>query len=484
MIDLITGNNPFGLRYDVDSQSWQIIFESNLDKTSAFSLKNAGDTSNNKLDSSWFLLFTTNNDVYTITSRGLRYVFESDTEVSFYFDSNVKIYDTISSTIVPDVLKVLSINTQRYAANAYTTDKEWRVTSEYVGLDGYIDSKKIVLSFQDSDNNGIVDNPQLFLDIVEPTDTGAHVREKFIVQKRYTITQGQDDYKYMQNDPYTGPVIILETETLASASGYADGQYFYFMDTRVVKKLNRTTGELTPSLDYKVFVGRDKLKFQYIHSADYDSRIDPGASNIMDVFVLTNAYDTEFRQWLNGSPVSEPLPPSSDELRNMLAPSLNLIKSISDEIVYHPVSYKMLFGSNAEPSLQANFNVIINPTSVVSSADVTARILTAINEFFSLNNWDFGDTFYFTELSTYVMTQLAPDVTNFAIVPKQDDQYFGSLFEIQCPSNQIFISSATAENIVVVSGFTNANLKTVTGQGLAAIGNSQQITSANYGASN
>jgi hypothetical protein len=83
------------------------------------------------------------------------------------------------------------------------------------------------------------------------------------------------------------------------------------------------------------------------------------------------------------------------------------------------------------------------------------------------------------------MNQLAPDITSFAIVPVQSGQYFGSLFEIQCPTDQIFISSATAANINVVSGFTSANLKTVTGQGLATLsGISQQITSSNYGASN
>ena len=37
---------------------------------------------------------------------------------------------------------------------------------------------------------------------------------------------------------------------------------------------------------------------------------------------------------------------------------------------------------------------------------------------FSLENWDFGETFYFSELSAYVMNQLAPDLTTFVIVPR------------------------------------------------------------------
>ena len=472
MVDLVLANQPFGLRYDITTQSWQIIFETNLNSTGAFSLAHPGDTSNLQLDSSWFLLFTTNNEYYTITSRQLRYVFESDSEVTFYFDTNVKIYDTISASTITDTIKVLSINTlPDNTGNPFTGDLSWQVVGEYVGQDGYIDPTKIVISFMDTTNNGVVDNPQLFSDIV--TDT-------YIVEQKYSISKGQEDYRYISNADNT--VLILNTQP-SDLSSYKDGQYFYFKDTAVVKKLTQPLG-LIPTLDYKIYVGRSNLKFQYIHSADYDSRIDPGSSNIMDVYVLTTDYDSQFRQWLIGTNVTEPLPPSSDELNTLLSPSLNSIKAISDEIIYHPVSYKLLFGPQAEASLQATFNVMINPNSTVSNADVQARILSAINTFFSLENWNFGDTFYFSELSTYIINQLAPDVINFVIVPVQGTQFFGSLFEIQCPSNQIFVSCATTNNIVIVSGLTSTNLKTVTGQSLESVTSNQNIISANFGVTN
>lgn len=478
MIDLVFANRPFGLRYDGASQSWQIVFEADLNVTSPFSLGNQGSTTSAQQDSSWMLLFTTNNEYYTVSVRQLRYVFESANEINFFFDSDLKIYDTVVSSVITDSVNILGINTDPNSpggTSPFTTDLKWEVTSEFTGLDGYIDPKKVLMSFTDSDNNGVVDNPQLFVDIVGSNPT-------YIVQKKYLISAGQEDYKYVPNNPSTGPVIILDADPI-SITQYADGQYFYNTTTGVVKKLNLTTGELDPSLDYKVYTGRDNLKFQYTHSADYDSRIDPGASNIMDVYVLTTSYDTQYRQWLAGANVNEPLPPSSDELYNILSPNLNLIKSISDEIVYHPVSYKLLFGANADPTLQANFNVTVNPNSTASKSDIIARILTAINQFFTLDNWNFGDTFYFSELATYVIKELAPDVTNFVIVPIQVGKYFGGLFEIQCPSNQIFISSATAENIVIVSGLTSENLKTVTGPALATV-ISQNIVSSTYGASN
>jgi hypothetical protein len=108
MIDLIFANKPFGLRYDTSTKSWQIIFESNLDSKNSFSLGKQGDVSNQQLDSSWLLLFTTDNEFYTVTSRELRYIFESDEQIRFYFDSTNKIYDSKSNAIVKDNIRVLS----------------------------------------------------------------------------------------------------------------------------------------------------------------------------------------------------------------------------------------------------------------------------------------------------------------------------------------------------------------------------------------
>jgi hypothetical protein len=482
IIDLLFSNQSFGLRYDGASQSWKIIFQTNLNPSSAFSLGNQGDTTNLQKDSSWLLLFNTNKEYYTITTRQSRYVFESDKQLNFYFDPDVNIYDTVSSTVIKDNIKILNINTKPDAIVPFNSDLKWDVISEYNGLDGYVDPKKIVVTFADSDNDGSVDNPQLFSDIVNPL---TNPLTKYIVQKKYLISQGQEDYKYVINDSIKGPVIILNSESsIGSLLQYTDGQYFYFVDTDVVKQLDLTSSVLNPTLDYKVFVGRDRLRFQYTHGADYNSRIDPGASNIIDVYVLTNSYDRQFRQWLNGANVSQPMPPSSGELNSLLSTNLNLIKATSDEIVYHPVKYRLLFGTSADTNLQAYFNVIKNPNSTVSDSNITARVLTAINQFFALENWDFGDTFYFTELATYVMSTLSPDVTNFVIVPRQAGKYFGSLFEIKCPSDQIFVSSATANDISVVSGLTSNNLKTITGQGLTSFLDSQVITSATNGATN
>jgi hypothetical protein len=474
MIDLIFSNKPFGLRYDTTTQTWQIVFESNLDSTNAFSLGKQGDVSNQQLDSSWLLLFTTDNEFYTVTSRELRYIFESNKKIRFYFDSTHKIYNSKTNTIVKDNVKVLSINTTPDSTLPFTYDQNWDIVGEFKGLDGYIDNKKILVTFADTDDDGVVDDPDQFVNTVQPL---INPLTKFIVLEKYTIEQGQEDYRYMDNTNNT--VIILSSEEdIASFLDYTDGQYFYFTTTGIVKKLNQTAAKLLSSLDYKVLLGRDNIKFQYIHNADYESRIDPGSSNIIDVFLLARSYDTRYRQYLTGALAKEPLPPSSAELYNTVSTSLNLIKSISDEIIYHPVRYKALFGPVASSDVQATFKVIKNATQVISDNDVKAKVLSAINQFFVLENWDFGDTFYFTELSTYVMNKLAPNITNIVIVPKQNNLTFGSLFEIKAGSEELFINAATVDDIEVISGITANAIKAVASTTVVSnVLNQQTITS-------
>jgi hypothetical protein len=113
------------------------------------------------------------------------------------------------------------------------------------------------------------------------------------------------------------------------------------------------------------------------------------------------------------------------------------------------VKYKVLFGNRAERNLQATFKAVRNNTRSVTDNEIKTKILETIEEFFRLENWSFGQSFYFSELSTYVMNRLTPDITNFIIVPNAEIP-FGGLYEIFCENNQIFINGSTIENIEVI----------------------------------
>ena len=127
---------------------------------------------------------------------------------------------------------------------------------------------------------------------------------------------------------------------------------------------------------------------------------------------------------------------------------MNNIKSLSDEIIYHPVKYKILFGTKADAEFQADFKIVKNPDIVINDNEIKSRVISAINEFFALDNWDFGETFYFTELTAYVMQQLAPNIVTFVIVPKQIDQTFGSLLLLFALHNTA-IQEVTRNGLIV-----------------------------------
>ena len=226
--------------------------------------------------------------------------------------------------------------------------------------------------------------------------------------------------------------------------------YFYDEAENVVKKYSSSTNTLTTTTDYYGRRGRSSLTFQYKHNAGQETRIDPSVSNIVDVYMLERSYDNLYRIWLQDGG-AKPIASTSDQLRISYSGTLNPLKSLSDQIIYHPVKYKILFGTNADEELQATFKVVKNPNTNVTNAVIQTRIILAINEFFALDNWDFGDTFYFTELAAYIHNELAPDLLTVVIVPNQSGQVFGSLFQVACAADEIFISGATVDDVTIIS---------------------------------
>ena len=114
--------------------------------------------------------------------------------------------------------------------------------------------------------------------------------------------------------------------------------------------------------------------------------------------------------------------------------------------------------------MQATFKVVKNPDLVLNDNDIKSRIIAAINQYFALENWDFGDKFFFSEMANYVMSELAPDVVTFLLIPNQSEQVFGSLFEIKSETDEIFISGATVDNIQIIDAVTANRLKAIGGE--------------------
>ena len=374
IIDQVFAYKTFALRYDQVNRNWRVIINENLNTVDVFSNGKTGDVTQNQLDSSWIILFETNGEKYTVTNRGLRYVFESDTELSFYFDGQNKIYDSQTGQLVKDKIAIMNFNTKPDSLNAFNNDINWEIVNEFRNTDGYINSKKVEVSFFDLNDDGSVDDPDIFDNVVDPLTNSS---KKYIFLKKESTDEGFSKYNYY-NQGSTINIVSTETE-IGAYSQYTAGQVFYIIDTDNFKVLNNNI--LSVTADYKAHVGRSDLRFQYVHSADEGNRIDPSASNIIDIYMLTKTYDTNFRKYLAGSISNMPLPPSSDELFQNYGSSIALYKSISDEVIYHPVTYKPLFGVHAQENLQATIKVVKNTGEVVNNNEVKVSVISAINRY-------------------------------------------------------------------------------------------------------
>ena len=131
---------------------------------------------------------------------------------------------------------------------------------------------------------------------------------------------------------------------------------------------------------------------------------------------------------------------------------------MSDSVIINSVKFKPLFGSKAAPKLQATIKVIKSTSTTASDSEVRSAVLTAMNDYFTIDKWDFGDTFYFSELSAYLHKQVGDYVSSVVIVPKDPTLSFGALYEIRCAPYEIFVNAAQATDIVVISSLTSAEL--------------------------
>jgi hypothetical protein len=90
---------------------------------------------------------------------------------------------------------------------------------------------------------------------------------------------------------------------------------------------------------------------------------------------------------------------------------------------------------------------------------VRSAVLTAMNKYFNINNWNFGDTFFFSELSAFLHTECGELISSAVLVPNDPTKPFGDLYEIKCMPYEIFVNAATAEDVLVVPALTPAELQ-------------------------
>lgn len=492
-------------------------------------------------------------NLWQITTRGLRYVFESISTIE-WFDSGLRAIDQQTGQASVDLVRVLPINENLNDYRGYALNKnyDFSIDGLWFYLNGYPEPRRTLVNFADENNDGFPDSPDSFLKIISPnpqqtylfwsTNPPSGIPVTSNVYPNYNVIAFDTQTNMYNSAPnpelYSGTwdananIPVLQSGTGNAPGTYLtvsnpgstnlDGNFVWAVNDTVVFNGNRwvkappvntegfvvsgngSTGiynnsfwvysgplivlegvvigggwilDTTQTYAYEIgrgpnlaaqwntvdgttFPAGTEIFLQWKHYAPSTSRIDPSSQNINDMFVLTYAYDTAVRQWIaNGADsTSIPQPPSELDLR-IAFESMENYRMFSDALVWRPVSYKFLFGPSSDPSVQMNFKVVRIPNASVSNGLIQSNVINAINTYFDAAYWDFGETFYWSELCAYIHQQLAGQIASIVPVPVSADSYFGDGFEISSRPDQVFISTAQVANVIIIDSNTPANLR-------------------------
>jgi hypothetical protein len=466
IVEQIALNQNFGLGYNNLTKTWYLITSSNLAVDASFSLTNAQNTSGANLDASWLVQATYDGSTYTVESRSLEYYFGSQLQTRFFFYTGDPIYDSRTGTVIRDYINVLKVNSQPDSPVPMGSDNLLTIIDQPVLSDGLVDDFQVIVSFARAGGDLTPVNPDFFDDIVAPDVDPT---------QKYVFFQATVDFDNLQRFLLIASGIVnSDYATLGNIqevrSQFIIGQVFYAYAENAfyilsVDSLGNST--LIQTYEYQAKVGRQNLYFQYRHNSPLTNRIDPGSTNIIDLYIVTNAYYTAYINWLQDTTgtVTEPTAPSIDQL-NTAYQGLQNYKMISDNMILNTVDFQPLFGQKAEPALRAIIKVIRADGSTASVSTIKNLVVANMNAYFNLDNWDFGDTFYFSELSAYIHRNIGDVVSSVVLVPLDSQKSFGDLYEIRSAPNQIFVNGATVNDVEVITALTSTNLQTAPGSGV------------------
>lgn len=419
--------------------------------------------------------YNATDDSYLVTFRNRNYFFGSVSQVRFLFENNKLIYDQRTGQTINDFVTIFKTNgNPDYNPMVPSTgtailgvDYPLYVVGQKVESDGYPDDYAVEVSTINVNNESLSYNPDFFDTIVglnSPSyvffKLSDNINESYnlILLPADTIVTAYNTYGAIQDIKYDFP---SETVFYAKNGDGSPGSAPKFYQTQEVPASSPPVINVVEvTTQYLQNSGRSDIDFQYRHNSNNTTRIDPATTNIIDLYLVTQSYYTQYQNWLNDSTgtVPEPSRPTIDELQQQYG-SLDDFKMISDSVIPNSVVFKPLFGTKAAPALQGTIKVIKSVSTTASDSQIRSSILAALNQYFTIDKWDFGDTFYMSELTAYLHVQLAGLISSVVLVPNDPDQTFGDLYQISCAPNEIFVNGATINDITVISSLTPQNLQ-------------------------
>ena len=454
----------FGLGYNNLTSTWYVITSTNLDENATFSLSYAEDTSGINLDASWLIQFITDGESYNVTTRNLDYTFGSVIQTRFTFNGNEEVYDSRTGKVINDFVSVLKTNSRPDSNLPLTSNVKMDIIGQEILSDGFANDYEVSVSYTDTDADGIADDPDFFETLIAPLVSPT---------TKYVFFELTTDFDNLQRYLLLEPNVVNSSyATLAAIeldkNEYPDGQLFYATTDNKFYKLVISTSNgvstrtVTTAVGYLQRTGRQDFAYQYRHNSRLTNVIDPGTTNIIDLYLVTQAYYTAFQNYVNDTTgtILIPAKPTINELESAYS-KLDDYKMISDNIVLNSVTFKPLFGAKSATTLQATVKVIKAANTVASDTEIKTSVINEMNNYFTLDKWDFGETFYFSELAAYLHERLGSIIGSVVLVPKDTSKSFGDLYEIRCQPNEIFVNAATVNNVEVISALTQNELNSI-----------------------
>jgi hypothetical protein len=335
------------------------------------------------------------------------------------------------------------------------------IVGQDVESDGYIDDFSVEVSSIDN-RTKVSMNPDFFTTIAGTNNyvffqivTDSNNLSRKILLAPNTVVYAYSTQPQVLTNVYSYPVGQVFYVSNAGIMPTIPPQFFYSVASSTgVLSLQEVTG------GYERASGRGGLSFQYRHNSGDTTRIDPATTNIIDLYLVTQAYYTAYQNWINDTTgtVAKPTIPTIDFLAQSY-PNINKYKMLSDSVILNSVQFKPLFGSKAAKNLQGMIKVIKSANTTASDSQIRSAVITAMNTYFDIDNWDFGNIFYFSELSAYLHQQLGDLVSSIVLVPKDPNQTFGDLYEILSAPYEIFVNGANVNDVVVISALTASQLQ-------------------------
>jgi hypothetical protein len=415
-------------------------------------------------DSKYFVKFESlGSNRYLVTYKSVAYYFGSVANVRFTFTKNHVIYDPTTGKLLQDFVNILKVNSYPDSNYPMPKDTKLSVVGQLVESDGYVDDYSVEVASTDPNVAGVVKDPDFFYQL-SGFKTGTKNTHYFVFFERITDINLLSRYQMVSSNdinyslPTRADIALVRYE-------YAVGQIYYaYREDTFYQAVNDLTSANVVNLvqinNYIAKTGRQGIAFQYRHNSNNTTRIDPATTNIIDLYVVTQSYYTQYQNWIKDTTnkLTEPSPPTISEL-NLIYSEINNYKMLTDSVILNSVKFKPLFGSKAEPQLRSTIKVIKSSGTTASDSEIRTAVLSEMNTYFSIDNWNFGDTFYFTELSAYLHSKIGDLVNSVVLVPNDPTLSFGDLYEIRSAPYEIFVNAAQATDIMVIASLTPAELQ-------------------------